>query len=217
MKNIIQFVVSITDSPKVKLHVILDDSHDDNQTSSNSNMMIGPNPIVIESEHRNVTLRCAVKLESDQQDIEDIDSDPSLNLTFVHWYWNGVQMQLPNCTRSPDSNDFNNDVFEDEDDRDGDFDQLQENGNNDMIENYDVRETHEGDPDYDSFAVDNDTRKRNRKLRKIICTERELILVNVTKNIHGNYSCRARNSAGLLTPMSDQTPLIVYCKCVLVY
>lgn len=177
--------------------------------------MIGPNPIVIESEHRNVTLRCAVKLESDQRDIEDVDSDPSLNLTFVHWYWNGVQMQLPNCTKPTEFYNFNSDIFEDEDDRNGNFEQVHENGNNGMNVNYDARTPREGQPDYDSFAGDDETKKRNRKLRKIICIERELILVNVTKNIHGNYSCRARNSAGLLTPMSDQTPLIVYCKCLL--
>jgi hypothetical protein len=120
-------------------------------------------------------------------------------------------MQLPNCTKSPDSNDFSDDVFEDEDEGDSDFDTLPENENNGMNINYYTSESH-ADGDYDSIAVDNDTRRRNKKQRKVVCTDRELILVNVTKNIHGNYSCRARNAAGLLTPMSDQTPLIVYCK-----
>lgn len=200
----------------MKLHVILDDSFDGNQTSptassnSNPNNMAGPNPVVLESQHRNVTLRCAVLLESDQKDTDETNNDPSLNLTSVHWYWNGVQMQLPNCTGSQDSG---SDVFEDEEDGDNDFDTLPENENNGMNVNYYTSETH-GEGDYDSFAVDNDTRRRNKKQRKVVCTDRELILVNVTKNIHGNYSCRARNAAGLLTPMSDQTPLIVYCKYI---
>lgn len=201
------------------MHVILDDAFDEDQTSptttsssggSSGNVAAGSNPVVLESQHRNVTLRCAVQLEPDQQNAGD---DPSLNLTSVHWYWNGVQMQLPNCTRSSDPGD----VFEDEDDVDGDTDAPSDSENNGMNVNYYTSETH-ADEDYDTYAVDNDTaRRRNKKQRKVLCTDRELILINVTKNIHGNYSCRARNAAGLLTPMSDQTPLIVYCKCVRYY
>jgi len=108
-----------------------------------------------------------------------------------------------------------NDVFEDEDDGNDDLDSEMENENNGMNVNYYTSEMH-GEGDYDVFAVDNDTRLRNKKQRKVVCTDRELILVNVTKNIHGNYSCRARNAAGLLTPMSDQTPLIVYCKYTMI-
>lgn len=202
----------------MKLHVILDDLLDGNETTStpdsgsihNNNNMIGHNPVVLESEHRNVTLRCAVYLESDQQHITDeINEDPSINLTSVYWYWNGVQMQLPNCTKSPD---FDGDIFEEDDDGDGDFDNMPENVNNGMNINIFINENHEEGGDYDSFTVVNDTRRRNRKQRKVVCIDRDLILVNVTKNIHGNYSCRARNAAGLLTPMSEQSPLTVYCE-----
>lgn len=203
----------------MKLHVILDDTPDGDEMSTiasiERNNIAPSNPIVLESDHRNVTLRCAVQLEPDQKHISDTNSDPSLNLTSVHWYWNGVQMQLHNCSRSPDSNGLGNDVFEDEDDGNDDLDSEMENENNGMNVNYYTSEMH-GEGDYDVFAVDNDTRLRNKKQRKVVCTDRELILVNVTKNIHGNYSCRARNAAGLLTPMSDQTPLIVYCKYTMI-
>lgn len=171
-------------------------------------------PIVLESDHRNVTLRCAVQLEPDQQHIEEPNNDPSLNLTAVQWFWNGVVMQLPNCTRSTDSSDLNNsDIPGNDEEEDSDFDTQLENENNGMNVNVNYFSETNGNRDYDSFAVDNDTRRRNRKQKQVMCTDRELVLVNVTKNIHGNYSCRARNAAGLRTPMSEQTPLIVYCKC----
>lgn len=197
----------------MKLHVILEDSYDENQNSSKTNVnMDGSNPIVIESQHRNVTLRCAVELEQDQQNIEDPNNDPSLNLTVVHWFWNGVRMQLPNCTKSADSNDFSSDMSTDEDE-DSDYESTSENENNGMNDYF--SETH-GDKEYESYA-DNDTRKRNKKQKQVTCTERELILVNVRKNIHGNYSCRARNAAGLRTQMSEQTPLTVYCKYISIF
>lgn len=207
------------DTPTVKLHVILDDLLDGNETTSTpdsgsthtNNNVIGHNPIVLESQHRNVTLRCAVSLEPDQQHMADeTNDDPSLNLTSVYWYWNGVQMQLPNCTRS---SDFDGDAFDEDEDGDGEFSSTPENDNNGMNVNYFTSETHEESGDYESFTVDNDTRRRNRKQRKVVCTDRDLILVNVTKNIHGNYSCKARNAAGLLSKMSTDSPLVVYCEC----
>ncbi|XP_050434090.1 uncharacterized protein LOC126841559 isoform X6 [Adelges cooleyi] len=217
--------LTVNYAPRVKLDVSIDDQEDSDPDGDDDNAKTNDKskkhktddekkkalhpyrPAILETDHVNITMRCIVDPDDggvvvDGEGVKaDGTYDSSLNLTTVHWYWNGKQLKLPNCSQlvGHDSE------TEDENNGGGGISKFY----------YDPNNVAPGDYDEEMMMVmrssqDDDTGDGSKRQSRMMCNDRELVLIDVSKNMHGNYSCRARNSAGLLTRMSEQRLLDVY-------